>query len=200
MKLVRNTTDIPDHDIEEMLRELEQPDDLPVAVKVKNSWKRRDFHGTFYPDASSRFLVSPKGVKYVLGANDCGYEYRDLITLHVPPFPRPILVTSDSALLLERPRRERWGIEVPDRFTGLKLIAAHEVHHARLQQKKYPQSEILCDFVMLKLAQELGLRIAPWEELLADARKSSRVAWKPVGLTPQVFPAPSEPGLRQAVL
>ena len=106
MRLVRNTTDIPDRDIEEMLRELEQPDDLPVAVKVKNSWKRRDFHGTFYPDARSRFVVSPKGVKYVLGANDCGYDYRDLITLHIPPLPRPILVTSDSALLLERPRRE----------------------------------------------------------------------------------------------
>ena len=200
MKLVRNTTDIPGRDIEHMLRELEQPDDLPVAVKVKNSWKRRDFHGTFYPDARSRFLVSPKGVKYVLGANDCGYDYRDLITLHVPPLPRPILVRSDAALLLERPRRERWGIEVRDRFTGLMLIAAHEVQHARLQDRVRWQSEILCDFVMLKLAQELGLRIAPWEELLADARESSRVACKPAGLTPQVFPASSERGLRQAVL
>ena len=169
MRLVRNTTDIPDRDIEEMLRELEQPDDLPVAVKVKNSWKRRDFHGTFYPDARSRFLVSPKGVKYVLGANDCGYDYRDLITLHIPPLPRPILVTSDSALLLERPRRERWGIEVPDSFTGLKLIAAHEVEHARMQEKKYAQIEILCDFVMIELARKLNLRIAPWEDLLAAA-------------------------------
>jgi hypothetical protein len=169
MKLVRNTTDIPDRDIERMLRELEQPDDLPVAVKVKNSWKRRDFHGTFYPDASSRFLVSPMGVKYVLGANDCGYDYRDLITIHVPASPRPILVTADAALVLGRPRRERWGIEVPDRFIGLKLIAAHEVQHARLQDKVSWQSEILCDFVMIELARKLNLRIAPWEDLLAEA-------------------------------
>lgn len=200
MRLVRNTTDIGDPDIERMLRELEQPDDLPVAVKVKNSWKRRDFHGTFYPGASSRFLVSPKGVKYVLGANDCGYNYRDLITLSVPPVPRPILVTSSAAFLLKRSRGERWGIEVPERFTGLKLIAAHEVQHARLQAKKHAQSEIVCDFVMLKLAQALGLRIAPWEELLADAQESSRVAYKPAGLTFQVFPALSERGLRQAML
>jgi len=169
MKLVRNTTDIPDREIEHMLRELEQPDDLPVAVKVKNSWKRRDFHGTFYPDARSRFLVSPKGVRYVLGANDCGYDYRDLITIHVPASPRPILVTADAALLLGRPRRERWGIEVTDRFTGLKLIAAHEMQHARLQDKVSWQSETLCDFVMIELARKLNLRIAPWEDLLAEA-------------------------------
>jgi hypothetical protein len=82
--------------------------------------------------------------------------------------PRPILLASNAALLLERPPRERWGIEVPDSFTGLKLIAAHEVHHARLQEKKRAQSEILCNFVMIGLARKLNLRIAPWEDLLAE--------------------------------
>jgi len=171
MRLVRNTTDILDHYIEEMLHELEQPDDLPVAVKVRNSWKRLDFHGTFYPDASSHFLISPKGVKYVLGANDKGYEYRDLITLHVPPFPRPILLAAKANVILERPTCERCGIEVPNRFIGLKLIAAHEVQHARLQEKVSWQSEMLCDLVMIELARKLNLKIGLWEEMLREAEE-----------------------------
>jgi hypothetical protein len=35
VKLAQNTTDIPDDDIEDMLRRLEEPDDLPVTVKLK---------------------------------------------------------------------------------------------------------------------------------------------------------------------
>ncbi|MDI6858834.1 MAG: hypothetical protein QME71_11040 [Dehalococcoidia bacterium] len=177
MRLVRNTTDTIDDYIEEMLHELEQPDDLPVAVKVKNSWKRRDFHGTFYPDASSRFLISPKGVKYVLGANDKGYEYRDLITLHVPPFPWPMLLDTNEKIILKRPMRESWGIGVPNRFIGLKLIAAHEVQHARLQEKLHRQSEIFCAFVMIELARKLNLRIAPWEEILREAEQLEEREW-----------------------
>jgi hypothetical protein len=188
MKLVRNTTDILDHYVEEMLRELEQPDSLPVAVKVKNSWKRRDFHGTFYPDASSRFLTSPKGVKYVVGANDKGYDYRDLITLHVPPFPWPMLLATRANVILERPIRERWGIEVPNRFIGLKLIAAHEVQHARLQEKVSWQSEMLCDFVMIELARKLNLRIGFWEEMLREAEELEERA---NGLSPRDFLVPS---------
>lgn len=191
MRLVRNTTDIIDDYIEEMLHELEQPDDLPVAVKVKNSWKRRDFHGTFYPDASSRFLISPRGVKYVLGANDKGYDYRHLITLHVPPFPRPILLAANANLILEHPIREQWGIEVPNRFIGLKLVAAHEVEHARLQDKVRWQSEMLCDVVMIELAQKLNLKIAPWEEMLREAEELE-LEERANGLSPRDFLVPSQ--------
>ena len=70
MKLVQNTTDIPDKTVERILCGM-RGDDLSCAVKVKNSWKKPYFLGTFYPELKGK-VEGPGGKVYELGVGSTG--------------------------------------------------------------------------------------------------------------------------------
>ena len=133
MKLVQNTTDISDDVIVDMLKELEGDNELPVAVKVRNSWVRPDFRGIFYPNFE--------------GAKKHGCKH--LITLHVPPKTTTIGFYGKTKQVLKVTTREE----------GLRLIATHETTHARLEEGSIPQTEVVCDLAMMFEAELLGVEV-----------------------------------------
>ena len=160
MKLVQNTTSIPSDVIERILDELD-PDNLSCAVKVKNTWKRRDYHGTFYPYLAGS-LISPKGKRYQLGGGK--YACKHLVTIYVPVETRDVILYRGSEALLDWPRDGRVFIEVDKREVGFRLVAAHEIEHVRREEFHQAQGELPADAAMIREAKRLGLRIFRCDE------------------------------------
>ena len=149
MKLVQNTTDIPSETIEAVLRDV-GGDGLSCAVRVRNCWNSPCFVGYFYPEMTGS-ITNRNGKVYELGGRK--YGCRHVITMRVPwvCIPMPAR-TSDG---------KRVWIEVPDRVTGLTLLAAHEVEHARRYDAGLDHgNERACDAKKLEVARRLGLRIS----------------------------------------
>jgi len=158
MKLVQNTTDIPSETIEAILRDV-GGDGLSCAVRVRNCWNSPCFVGMFYAELTGT-VVGPNGKVYELGGGKHGCKH--VITMRVPwvCIPMPAR-TSDG---------KRLWIEVPDRVTGLTLLAAHEVEHARRYEAGLDhRDQRACDDRALEVARRLGLRVSERREELAGA-------------------------------
>ena len=155
MRLVQNTTDIPSETIETILRDV-GGDGLSCAVRVRNCWNSPCFVGYFYPEMTGS-ITNRNGKVYELGGRK--YGCRHVITMRVPwvCIPMPAR-TSDG---------KRLWIEVPDRVTGLTLLAAHEVEHARRYEEGLDYGDQrACDDRKLQVARQLGLRISERREEL----------------------------------
>lgn len=149
MKLVQNTTDIAGELIEAVLHDL-GGDGLSCAVRVRNCWNSPCFVGYFYPEMTGS-ITNRNGKVYEFGGRKYGCKH--VISMRIPPLcvPMPVRVGN---------RRRMW-IEVPDRVSGLILLAAHEIEHARLYEAGLDHSdEALCDQRKLEVARVLGLRIS----------------------------------------
>jgi hypothetical protein len=102
-------------------------------------------------------IKNPSGKVYELGGRKFGCKH--VITMRVPwvCIPMPAR-TSDG---------KRLWIEVPDRVTGLTLLAAHEVEHARRYDAGLDHgNERACDDRKLEVATRLGLKISERREEL----------------------------------
>ena len=157
MKLVQNTTDIPDTEVERILKEVEAGGDLSVAVMVRNCWKGNYFAGTFHHNYNGFIRIAKGQVRRSPGAEKWGCNH--MITLRLPVVG-PWL---DMKLHKIHPGGGILVIHIPTREAGLQLLAAHEFEHVRTQEGRIPQSEMVCDLVMLHEAEEMGLEVTKEE-------------------------------------
>jgi hypothetical protein len=165
VKLVQNTTDIPDDVIEGILSDL-GGDGLSCAVRVRNCWNSPCFVGNFYPEMNGS-IMNPGGKVYQLGGAKYGCKH--VISMRVPQacIPMPAR-TSDG---------KRVWIEVPDRVTGLMLLAAHEIAHARLYEQGLDhKDQRACDDRKVEVARLLGLRMASRREDVETKGEPENVA------------------------
>ena len=157
MKLVQNTTDIADETIEAILHNL-GGDDLSCAVRVRNCWNSPCFVGMFYAELAGT-VVEPNGKVYELGGRKHGCKH--VISMRVPCVCIPMPARTGDG--------KRVWIQVPDRVTGLALLAAHELEHARRYEARLDyRNEIACDEKKLDLAKRLGLRISERRDSLTQ--------------------------------
>lgn len=157
MKLVQNTTDIPDGTIEAMLCDL-GGEGLSCAVRVRNCWNSPCFVGMFYAELTGT-VVGRNGKVYELGGRKHGCKH--VISMRVPSVCIPMPARMGDG--------KRVWIEISDRVTGLALLAAHELEHARRYKARLDfRDEVACDEKKLDLAKRLGLKISERRDSLTQ--------------------------------